>query len=89
MKTLNRLIIILIILLFLVGTFLITAKTNNVKDHYTYTKAICDGNNFCQDHIITCEEKEVVDIKPITGAFIQLPENWEDARENKSEILCE
>ena len=91
MKILNKLIIIIIILLFLVGTFFLTAKTtgNTVKDYYTYTKAICNENNFCQDHIITCENKKIISIEPITGASIQQTENWQDPRKNKSEILCE
>ena len=89
MKTLTKLMIILIILLILVATILLSAKQIEVKDYYSYTKAICDENNFCQDNIITCENKEVVNVEPITGAFIQQTENWEDSRENKSEILCE
>jgi hypothetical protein len=91
MKTLNKMIIILLILLVLVGTFFLTAKTtgNTIKDYYTYTKAICNENNFCQDHIITCNNKKVVNIKPITGASIQHSDSWEDPRKNKSEILCD
>ena len=91
MKPLNRLIIILIILLILVGTFILTAKPidKTVKDSYTYTKAICNENNFCQDHIITCENKKIVSVEPITGASIQQSETWQDPRKNKSEILCD
>jgi hypothetical protein len=90
MKALNRLILILIILLILVGTFILTAKeTKEVKDNYTYTKAICNKNNFCQDHIITCENKKIINVEPITGASIQQLETWQDPRKNKSEILCD
>ena len=90
MKTKNR-IILGIILFILIGIFIlknnITGET--IKDYYTYTKAICDENNFCQDYEITCENKELIEMQPITGASIQYSDTWEDSRKNKSEILCE
>ncbi|MBD3247389.1 hypothetical protein GF378_02100 [Candidatus Pacearchaeota archaeon] len=57
-------------------------------DYRTYTKAVCDENNYCQDYEITCKNKQVINISPITGANIQHSENWEDPRPNKSEIIC-
>ena len=84
--------IIIILILIIIASFLfirsnLTGET--IKDHYTYTKAICDENNFCQDYEIICRDKEVIEMKPITGASIQHSDFWEDPRENKSEILCE
>lgn len=60
-----------------------------VEDKYTYTKAICNHENFCQDYEVTCDNGEVVRVKPITGAAVQNPKSWVDERENKSEIVCE
>lgn len=49
-------------------------------DYYTYTKAICDENNYCQDYEIVCRNGNVEKINPITGAAVQNPTNWEDPR---------
>jgi hypothetical protein len=87
MKTKNILITVIIILLVSLS-FLVSALTEKVKDNYTYTKAICDENNFCQDHVIVCENKEVVSVSPVTGATIQHSNTWQDPREEKSEIIC-
>jgi len=74
-------------LLFLVLKPVLTGEA--VRDYKTYTKAICDENNFCQDYEIACENKQVVGITPISGANIQHLADWEDPRINKSEITCE
>jgi len=91
MKIKNIVILIVILIILIAGILLIRANStgNIIKDYYTYTKAICDENNFCQDYIIICENKELIEMKPITGATIQHSENWQDPRENKSEILCD
>lgn len=60
---------------------------NSVKEISTYTKAICNETNFCQDYIIECEGEEVKSLSPITGAIVQKPEEWEDKRENSP--LCD
>ena len=90
----EKIIKILLIIGFLViiGMFLtITLQLNGktIEEKYTYTKAICNETNFCQDHVIACENKELTSIKPITGAVIQHSENWEDPRDKESiETLC-
>lgn len=91
MKALNKLLIVLLILLVLVGIFILNVNITGkaVKDYYTYTKAVCDENNFCQDYTITCENKELIEMRPITGASIQHSDTWQDSRKNKSEILCD
>jgi hypothetical protein len=91
MKSKNIAIIIIILLILITGFLLIRFNLTGgvVKDYYTYTKAICDENNFCQDYEITCQNKKLIEMKPITGASIQHSNSWEDPRENKSEILCE
>lgn len=71
-------------LIFLSATLISSAeeKTPESKS-YTYTKAICDKDNFCQDNIITCEGNKVVSMDAITGASIQLPKTWQDPRGEK------
>ena len=60
------------------------------KSNYTYTKAICDTNNFCQDHIIVCNGAEIISVTPISGAFAQFKPDFIDPRDEKSkETLCE
>jgi hypothetical protein len=62
---------------------------NILKSQYTYTKAICTEDNFCQDYEIICSNKAIVKATPITGATVQHSSTWQDPRENKSEIVCE
>ena len=47
---------------------------------YSYTKAICNETNFCQDYEIVCKGNQTIEIKPITGATIQHSRNWKDSR---------
>jgi len=90
MNTKKILIILMILIILITGIILIEATLEqSPRNYYTYTKAICDEKNFCQDYLITCENKTVKSFIPITGASVQFPENWKDTRENKSEILCE
>jgi len=45
----------------------------------TWTKAICNEENYCLDIQITCGDNGVIDIKPTDeGAYF--PENWKDPR---------
>jgi hypothetical protein len=91
----QKIILITITILAILGVaFLIGVNLGNIigntiaRDYYTYTKAICNDDNFCQDYVITCENKEVTSVEPITGAAIQQDDDWEDPRFNKSEIEC-
>lgn len=84
--------IILVIISFLIPTLIITPLTGRatepVNQTYTYTKAICNGSNYCEDHVITCEGEEVKSIQPITGAAVQFEDDWEDPRGGEKERLC-
>ena len=63
--------------------FLLTGNIiSSTKNYSTYTKAICNENNFCQDYIFTCENDKVIEQTPITGAVMQFDENWVDPRSN-------
>lgn len=81
----------LALVLVVLSTFLTLemVKSNpETQNKYTHTKAICDENNFCKDYEITCEKGELETMSPITGAFVQHDESWQDPRENPSK-LCE
>lgn len=51
---------------------------------HSYTKAICNESNFCQDHEIICSGNKTLSIKPITGATIQHLPKWKDPREKET-----
>lgn len=72
----------LVITLIFVQNF-ISAKA---IEEYSYTKAICNSENYCEDYIIHCQEGEVIKFSP-TGFTIQQSKNWEDDREDKT--LCD
>ncbi|MFH1801541.1 MAG: hypothetical protein ABH804_01770 [archaeon] len=90
----KTIIFLFIILIFLIGLFLfnlqkysLTGKT--IQDKYSYTKAICNDSNYCEDYEIICEENSLIRMNP-TGAVIQHDENWYDPRDNETkEKLCE
>jgi len=56
---------------------------------YTYTKAICNDSNHCQDYEIVCEGNITKSTNAITGRTVKFPKYWKDPR-NKEEIerLC-
>ena len=77
----------------IIKTVILENKNNNndeFLDDYTYTKAICNSTNFCQDNLIKCDGNKLISITPITGAAVQFPNDWEDIR-TKDEInrLCD
>jgi len=100
-KSLIVLIIIILFalsgILFFAVPFLLTSPlTGQTIDNeenlseYTYTKAICDERNYCEDNEIKCRGNKVISITPITGAAVQFSEDWEDPRDEKEiERLCE
>ena len=74
--------------LFLLKNALITGAA--IIDKTTFTKAICNDDNFCQDHVITCENGKLINQSPITGAVIQNDDSWEDPRnDSEKEISCQ
>jgi hypothetical protein len=78
-----------LLLIFFITQPLLTGKTiqNLPPNDYTYTRAICNKTNFCQDNIIACKGNELISITPIINATIQHSENWKDPR-NKTDF-CE
>jgi len=84
---------LLVIILILIGIITITLSSGNItgeiiEDYqYTYTTAICNGSNFCQDYKIGCNNEEIISTSAITGAVVQKPDNWKDSRNNTE--FCE
>jgi hypothetical protein len=54
--------------------------TGEVISVSSYTKAICNETNYCQDYIITCNGNYVENMRLVTGAAVQHPPEWKDPR---------
>lgn len=85
MKKSTIIIILAILILIILSIFLIinpilTGSAINIPDTYTYTKAICDDSNYCQDNIITCKGNKIISIQPIKGAAVKFDDDWKDPR---------
>ena len=91
------LILAIIVLVFIGVTFIfgnhkwvgnvIAAFDDEDIDSYSYTTAMCNESNFCQDYEVSCQGDKIIDVNPIVGAVIQQPDDWVDSREDKG--LCE
>lgn len=79
---------ILLILLTITILFISPQITGKIieKNKYSYTKAICNKNNYCKDYIIECENGILSKITP-TAFAIQKPTKWKDSR-NKEKNYC-
>lgn len=92
MKKATKAIIISIILLILLISFKISGfVTGEVASEnvYSWTKAICNETS-CQDYEIFCKGNELINQTAITGAIMNIPENWIDPRnETNKERVCE
>ena len=85
---------VLILILFLISLGIILFLSFNlvkqnltgaiISNYYSYTKAICNETNYCQDYEIVCRENEIVKIAPIAGATIQHNLDWKDPRDKKT-----
>ena len=82
-------ILILILMMIIAGSIFlwwssqgITGKTVE-EFQYSYTKAICNESNFCQDYQIVCKNNEVISQTPITGAVLQQASDWKDPRDEE------
>jgi len=65
------------------------ASSNN-PNLYSWTKAICNENNYCQDYEIECNGQELTKMSPITGASIQNSKTWQDPRTLEQRIrVCD
>ncbi|MBS3075540.1 hypothetical protein J4429_03695 [Candidatus Pacearchaeota archaeon] len=72
----------------LAGNTILTSQAiedSKFIQEYTYTKAICNETNFCQDYEIQCRNKTLISSFPIAGAVIQHKPDWIDPR-NKTDL---
>ncbi len=93
MKFKKILFLCILILILVLGFFLIkplfTGKVSftnpSVQDtyEYSYTRAICNETNFCQDYEIKCRKNETLSLTPITGAVVQHSMDWKDPRDEE------
>ncbi len=98
MRIMQLVIIFLIFLTLIFLLFSISALTfylksiNNKTDllkNYSFTKAVCNSTNYCQDYEIVCNNGEIIKMSPISGAVVQFSKNWKDPRNIKQRsILC-
>lgn len=83
--TLIAILLILIgILFFLMSENYLTGRITeeeNLNFPYSYTKAICNETNFCEDYVIECEGEKTTKITA-TGYSVQHSDEWEDPRNN-------
>lgn len=88
----KKIIIILAILILVATASLAISKytlTGAIIKDYSYTKAICNNTNYCQDYEITCSGQNPTTIKPTTNVTVQHTEDWEDPRGNQTDKkLC-
>jgi hypothetical protein len=83
----NKKIVLTLIVLFLIGslifiqsnTLLLTGQIIRVSDTRSFTTAICNKTNYCEDHEILCEGNISKEITP-TGFAVQMSEKWKDPR---------
>jgi hypothetical protein len=76
-------VVLAIILTAILSLAMVSSKGNYVKiagHTHSFTKAICDSKNLCQDYEIFCKDLEVIKMNPITGAVVQFSESWKDPR---------
>ena len=76
----------MLILIVLVGTlsFVISQILPEENFKYSFTKAVCNEENYCEDYEIVCEENKLLEFNP-TGFAVQFSEEWKDPR-NKDAI---
>lgn len=54
----------------------------NSPNEYSYTKAICNTTNYCEDYLIECEGNKIKQMT-LTGFSLQQDLDWIDPREKK------
>ncbi len=91
METDTKVITVILIVLAVAMAFLFgqimqnKAASESVHITHTFTKAICDGTNYCQDYVVVCNGNSILGLNAITGAAVQFDSDWQDPR-NDQEI---
>ena len=91
----NKIILILFSVLLIFLGILVVIFTRQgitgevIKDIESFTSAICNETNFCQDYEVTCQDGKFLNMIPISGAVTQYSPKWKDPRNNTNiENLC-
>ena len=73
--------------LILIFPLQITSKPTS-QETYSFTKAICNEDNYCEDYEIACDQNQVKRFTP-TGMATQNVNSWKDPRTPEQiERLC-
>ena len=85
------LVVSIILIVFLSFSLYRSFTGETVRNYHSYTKAICNETNYCQDYEIECDGENLVNINSISGAAVQNSDDWKDPRsENEKNMngLC-
>ena len=77
-KSFNFILIIFFLFLLTSEFFLIKKITSYFIKDYSFTKAVCNSTNYCEDKIITYKGNSIKIIS--TGNAVQFSDNWKDFR---------
>ena len=77
----SLLLALIVILFSFVSTQGITGEV--AVNKYSYTKAICNSTNYCEDYKISCQDESTINISA-TGIAIQNSLDWKDPRSNET-----
>jgi len=58
---------------------------NELEKNYSYTRAICNFSNECQDFLIVCENGLIASLESVSDV-VKFGKDWKDFR--KKEELC-
>ena len=90
----KAILLLVLLLVFLAGNlaFLMAFRSSitgkAVENKYTFTKAICNSDNYCEDYNISCSNGNLEFMKP-TGNAVQFQEDFVDNRsQEERERLC-
>jgi len=75
-------VILLISMPFITGMHSYSSNLNQneaIWAESTWTKAVCNEENYCLDVLVTCKQGKVVNVKPI-GKGVQFSKEWRDPR---------
>lgn len=53
-----------------------------ILDEFSYTRAICNKSNYCEDYIVECKNQEVSSLTP-TGNAVWHEPSWKDPRDKE------
>jgi hypothetical protein len=83
LKNIGMILVLIVLITSLIIVVSAINETSQAEDNYTWTKALCDSSNFCQDYIISCKNKSIVSMSPITGAAVKFSSDWHDPRDEE------